>query len=63
MTTAQIEEKRKRIMDKLPKTTLISFVVCAFLYLLLFLFLDRPVDLWVHNKGKILDFVSALCLC
>jgi membrane-associated phospholipid phosphatase len=50
MTTAQIEEKRKRIMDKLPKTTLISFVVCAFLYLLLFLFLDRPVDLWVHNN-------------
>lgn len=35
-------------MDRLPQRTLTAFVWTALCYVLLFLFVDRPVDLWIH---------------
>ncbi len=36
-------------MNMILKKTLFWFVVCLILYVILFLFVDRPVDLWVHS--------------
>lgn len=36
-------------MDKLPEKTVLTFVGFVLLYLLFFIFFDRPIDLWVHT--------------
>jgi membrane-associated phospholipid phosphatase len=38
------------MMDKLPKQTAVTFAGFVLLYLLFFLFLDRPIDLWVYSN-------------
>jgi membrane-associated phospholipid phosphatase len=35
-------------MERLPQRTLLAFAGGTLLYILLFLFVDRPVDLWLH---------------
>jgi len=37
-------------VERLPSKTVLAFVGTAFLYVLLFIFVDRPVDLWVHAR-------------
>lgn len=37
------------MMDKLPKQTAVTFAGFVLLYLLFFLFFDRPIDLWVYT--------------
>jgi membrane-associated phospholipid phosphatase len=38
-----------RMMDNLPRKTVVTFVGFVFLYSLLFLFFDRLIDQWVHT--------------
>jgi len=46
-----VEKIRKThpMKDKLPKQTAVTFAGFILLYALFFLFLDRPIDLWVHT--------------